>query len=188
VEFSVVSSSLSGLSGRYAWALYAQADETLALDAAVEQMARLGHLIDSSSDLRTLLNTPLLDIQQSRKAILAVLDAQKISGPVRSLVGVVADHRRLASLRAIVEAFAHLVASRRGVQLVSVTSAHPLSEIQRRQLRARLTEMGYPSVNLQEQVDPSLLGGLRLHIGAQLYDTSLKTQLQRLQHAMKGAA
>ena len=55
-------------------------------------------------------------------------------------------------------------------------------------MRARLIEAGYGSVNIHDKVDPSLLGGLVVRIGARLYDTSLKSRLQRLQYAMKGAA
>jgi F-type H+-transporting ATPase subunit delta len=91
-------------------------------------------------------------------------------------------------LRQIVRAFAALVAQKRGVVVAEVSSAHPLSDVQREQLRARLIEAGYGSVNIQDSVDPSLLGGLVVRIGARLYDTSLKSRLQRLQYAMKGAA
>jgi F-type H+-transporting ATPase subunit delta len=55
-------------------------------------------------------------------------------------------------------------------------------------LRARLIEAGYGNVNIHEAVQPDLLGGLVVRIGARLYDTSLKSRLQRLQYAMKGAA
>ncbi len=107
---------------------------------------------------------------------------------MQDFVGVVANNRRLDALRAIVAAFAALVAQKRGVVVAHVASAHPLSDVQREQLRARLIEAGYGSVNIQERVDPSLLGGLVVRIGARLYDTSLKSRLQRLQYAMKGAA
>ena len=60
--------------------------------------------------------------------------------------------------------------------------------MQREQLRARLIEAGYGNVNILESVDPTLLGGLVVRVGARLYDTSLKSRLQRLQYAMKGAA
>ena len=43
-------------------------------------------------------------------------------------------------------------------------------------------------LELDVEVDPSLLGGLVVRVGARLYDTSLKSRLQRLQYAMKGAA
>ena len=55
-------------------------------------------------------------------------------------------------------------------------------------MRARLIEAGYGNVNIVKRVDPSLLGGMVVKIGARLYDTSLKSRLQRLQYAMKGAA
>jgi F-type H+-transporting ATPase subunit delta len=55
-------------------------------------------------------------------------------------------------------------------------------------LRARLIEAGYGNVDIVKRVDASLLGGLVVRIGARLYDTSLKSRLQRLQYAMKGAA
>jgi F-type H+-transporting ATPase subunit delta len=51
-----------------------------------------------------------------------------------------------------------------------------------------LTELGYGRVQIEETVDPSILGGLIVKLGARLYDTSLKSRLQRLQYAMKGAA
>ena len=44
------------------------------------------------------------------------------------------------------------------------------------------------NVDIVRKVDPSLLGGLVVKIGARLYDSSLKSRLQRLQYAMKGAA
>ena len=80
------------------------------------------------------------------------------------------------------------MAERRGIITAHVASAHPLSDVQRQQLRARLIEAGYGNVNIIEAVEPDLLGGLVVRIGARLYDTSLKSRLQRLQYAMKGAA
>jgi F-type H+-transporting ATPase subunit delta len=107
---------------------------------------------------------------------------------VRDFVGVIATNRRLRYLPDIVRAFAHLVAQRRGIVTANVASAHPLTDLQRQQLRARLIEAGYGNVNIVEAVEPDLLGGLVVRIGARLYDTSLKSRLQRLQFAMKGAA
>jgi len=177
-----------GLADRYAAALYAHADDQDALDAVVSEMEALGRMIDSSADLRRLLESPLIDVNQSTQAMLAVLSQQGFGKPVRDFVGVVASNRRLRSLREIVRAFAALVAERRGIITAHVASAHPLTDVQRQQLRARLIEAGYGNVNINEEVQPDLLGGLIVRIGARLYDTSLKSRLQRLQYAMKGAA
>ena len=48
---------------------------------------------------------------------------------------------------------------------------HPLTDLQEQQLRARLIEAGYGRVNIVKRVDPSLLGGLVVKVGARLYDT-----------------
>ena len=78
-------------------------------------MEALGRLIDESADFRRLLQSPLIDIQQARKAALAVLEREGFGKPVRNMVGVVANNRRLRNLRQIVTAFAALVAEKRGV-------------------------------------------------------------------------
>jgi F-type H+-transporting ATPase subunit delta len=177
-----------GLADRYAAALYAHADEQHALDAVVAEMEALGQLIDTSADFRRLLESPLIDVNQATRAATAVLEQQGFGKPVRDFVGVIAANRRLRALRDIVRAFAALVAERRGIITAHVASAHPLNDVQRQQLRARLIEAGYGNVNILEAVEPDLLGGLVVRIGARLYDTSLKARLQRLQYAMKGAA
>ena len=177
-----------GLTDRYAAALYAHADEQHALDAVVAEMEGLGQLIDTSADFRRLLESPLIDVNQATRAALAVLEQQGFGKQVRDFVGVIAANRRLRNLRAIVHAFATLVAERRGIITAHVASAHPLTDVQRQQLRARLIEAGYGNVNMLKSVEPDLLGGLVVRIGARLYDTSLKSRLQRLQYTMKGAA
>jgi len=177
-----------GLPDRYAAALYAHAEDQGALDATVAEMESLGQLIDTSADFRRLLDSPLIDVKQATGAALAVLEAQGFGKIVRDFVGVIAANRRLRALRQIVGAFAALVAEKRGVVTAYAATARPLTMVQRQQLRARLIEAGYGNVNLVEQVDPTLLGGMIVKIGARLYDTSLKSRLQRLQFAMKGAA
>ncbi len=178
----------TGLSARYAAALYALADEQGVLAEVVGQMAALGRLIDESAALRHLIGDRLLDARQAAGPLDAVLQGQGFSPLIRHFTGVVVANRRLADLPGLVAGFAAYVAGKRGLVAAEVITAHPLSDVQRSQLRARLTESGYGNVALAERIDPSLLGGLMLKIGARLYDTSLKSRLQRLQYNLKGAA
>ncbi len=181
-------SSGGGLADRYASALYSLADDQHALDLVVEQMDALGRLIDDSADLRRLLDSPLIDVQTAQRAARAVLAEQGFGKIVLDFVGVVIGNRRQGALRMIVRAFAARVADKRGVVVAHVQSAHPLSDVQEQQLRARLIEAGFGNVDIHKHVDPALLGGLVVRIGARLFDSSLKSRLQRLQYAMKGAA
>ncbi len=176
------------LSTRYAAALYALADEQGVLSETVDQMAGLGQLISESPVFAGLIRNPILDAKQVSGPVDKVLEAQGFSTLIRNFCGVVIANRRLRDLDTLVAGFAAYAAAKRGEVIASVTSAHPLNDLQRVQMRARLTEAGYSMVRLVEHLDPSLLGGLTLKIGPKLYDTSLKSRLQRLQYALKGAA
>ncbi len=184
---STISAS-GGLAGRYASALYAHAGDGGELDLVVDQMAALGRLIDQSADLKRVLESPVIDLDTASHAVRGVLEGQGFGKTVLDFVGVIAANRRLPALRHIVATFATLVAEKRGVVVAQVETAHPLSDVQEQQLRARLIECGFGNVDIVKKVDPSLLGGLVLRIGARLFDSSLKSRLQRLQYAMKGAA
>ncbi|APH55377.1 ATP synthase delta chain [Granulibacter bethesdensis] len=184
----VSGTAVSGLAKRYASALYSYAEDSGDLDGVIARIDALGRLIDQSADLQSLLGSPLVDVNRARDAVLAVLDRQGFTRIERNFVGTVANNRRLGSLRSIISAFAVLVAEKRGESVALVESAHPLTEVQEHQLRASLIEAGYGNVRIEKHVDPSLLGGLVVRIGTRLYDTSLKSRLQRLQYAMKGAA
>ena len=134
--------SASALVHRYATALYDYAAEEHALDATVEQMAALGRLIEQSRALRVLLASPLVDVNTASRALREVLEEQGFGKIVQNFVGVIVANRRLAALRDIVAAFAALVAEKRGVVVAHVESAHPLTDVQVQQLRARLIEAG----------------------------------------------
>ena len=183
----------TGVAQRYALALLALADEKRqadpgSTDRIAADLDRLFALWRDDAPFRAFVADPRLDAVAQRKGAFAVLDRAGVGGEVRNLVGVLIANRRLAQLPQVARAFGDQLAVRRGQQAATVISAHPLSDTQRTQLAARLTEAGYSGVKLSEQVDPSILGGLIVRIGSRLYDNSIKSKLQRLQYVMKGAA
>jgi F-type H+-transporting ATPase subunit delta len=179
---------LSGPAGRYAKALYSYATDLNRLNPVTVNLQRFGEIVDENSDLRRLLDSPLTQAKDAQKALRAIIKTQELGMVARRLVDVLIANRRLPLLRSVIAAYAALAAQKRGITTARVTSAHPLSDVQEQQLRARLIEMGHGSIRIEREVDPSLLGGVVISVGARLYDSSLKSRLQRLQYAMKGAA
>lgn len=178
----------SGLAGRYATALYELAADRWKLDEVLPQVEGLARLIDGSPEFQAVLQDVRLDIRDSRRAVLAVLREQGFSDLISNFVGVIIENRRLSRLREILSAFMAVSAAHRGEMTAEVVSAQPLTTAQRAQLQGKLAEAGYSRVNLQERVDPEILGGLVVKIGSRLVDTSLQSRLVRLHYAMKGAA
>jgi F-type H+-transporting ATPase subunit delta len=181
------------LPDRYALALLSLADDKRAADpAALDRIAAdiesLARLSAEDATFAAFLRDPRRDARQQR-AVMSEILAKIGTGPeVRNLVGVLITNRRLSILPQVCAAFGARLAARRGVETAEVVSAIPLTDNQRAALIARLTEVGFSNVRLAERVDPSILGGLIVRIGSRLYDSSIKSKLQRLQFAMKGAA
>ena len=111
------------------------------------------------------------------------LGLDKLTG---NFLGVLAQNRRLAELPAMIRAFAAIAAAQRGEVTAEVASAHPLSEDQVASLQEKLKAREGRNVKIRTNVDPDLLGGLVVTIGSKRIDSSIRTRLNSLAHAMKG--
>lgn len=183
----------TGLAARYAQALLSLADDARrtdvgALDRIAADIDRLFALWRDDGTFRAFVADPRIDAAAQKRGAFAILEQAGIGTEVRNFVGVLIANRRLPALPEVAAAFGALLAERRGQQTAEVTSAHALTDVQRAAITARLTDAGYSGVRLVEHVDASILGGLIVRIGSRLYDNSIKSKLQRLQYAMKGAA
>jgi F-type H+-transporting ATPase subunit delta len=65
-------------------------------------------------------------------------------------------------------------------QTARVESATPLPADVREQVTGRIQSKYGKAVNIQFGENPALIGGLRIQVGSDLYDGSLKTKLERL--------
>ena len=190
---SLTAPHISGVSERYALALLGIADDARqtdpgALDRIAADLEGLFSVYLNDADFRAFLADPRRGAAEQKKAIFAIIENSGIGDEVRKLMGVLIANRRLSQFPAVAAAFGAKLAERRGQQVASVITAFPLNDTQRAQITARLTESGFSGVKLAETVDSAILGGLIIRIGSRLYDNSLKSKLQRLQFAMKGAA
>ena len=176
----------ASLAGRYASALYDLAKER-ELTAAVEgDLANLAQGVRESADLAALIRNPEVSRQAAGKAIEAVAGVLGLSELTRNFLGVLAHNRRLGHLPDIARAFATIAAAARGEVTAKVTTAHPLTDEQRRALAAKLKAREGREVQIDAGVDPEILGGLVVTIGSRRIDGSLRTRLNSLAQAMKG--
>ena len=180
-------SAVTGLSGRYARALYELADEAGALDAVADDLRGLERALAESEDLRRLVESPVLSRDEQERAMAAVMDAMRASTPTRNAVGLLARRRRLFALGDVAADYRRLLAAHRGETTAEVVSARALDGAELDKLRATLGKIVGRDVAVETRVDPGLLGGLIVRIGSRMLDGSIRTKLQRLELAMKGA-
>lgn len=176
----------ASLAGRYATALFDLAREAKSIDAVESSLAKVRAALDESDDFRGLVNSPIVARGDAAKAVAATAESMKLDGTTRNFLGVLAQNRRLSQLPQIIRAYRSLAANHRGETTAEVASAHPLTDDQVAELKKQLRARVGRDVNVDLSVDPSLLGGLVVRLGSQMIDSSIKTRLNTLAHAMKG--
>ncbi len=180
--------AVTGLSGRYATALFELAEEQAALDRVAEDLGRLQSMIEDSADLRRMLTSPLIGRGETSAAVSAIAEQAEFSDTTRKFLGLMAAKRRLGTLPRVIRDFGALLAARRGETTASVVSAAELTEAQGEALAEALRRGVGTEVRVDMRVDPALLGGMVVKVGSRMVDSSLRTKLERLRLAMKGVA
>ncbi|HVU43470.1 MAG TPA: F0F1 ATP synthase subunit delta [Xanthobacteraceae bacterium] len=178
---------VSGVAGRYATALFDLARESNTIDALKADLDRFDALIAGSDDLLRLVRSPVFSADEQRQALTAVLERAAIAGLAERFLKLVAANRRLFAVRDMVKAFRALVADHKGEATAEVTVAEQLKDEHVAALRAALKAVTGKDVDLAVKVDPAILGGLVVKVGSRMVDTSLRTKLNAIKHAMKEA-
>ena len=176
----------ASLSGRYAVALFDLARDANSLDTVADSLGALKAAVAESPDFKGLINSPVLSRDAAGKTIAAVASSMGIDALTTKFLGVLAQNRRLAQLPAVIRAYETLLSNHKGEARAEVTSAHPLSKTQITALQKSLKARVGREVAVDAKVDPAILGGLVVKIGSQMIDSSIRTRLNTLAHAMKG--
>jgi F-type H+-transporting ATPase subunit delta len=178
---------ISGMAGRYATALFELAREEKSLDSVKSDLDRFDAMVEGSDDLKRLVKSPVFTADEQAKALKAILEKAKIGGISAKFLGIVAQKRRLFAVGQMVRAFRALVAQHKGETRAEVTVAEPMSETHLNALKDALKSTTKKDVVLDINVDPSILGGLKVKLGSRMVDASLKTKLNSIKLAMKEA-
>ena len=180
--------AVSIIANRYATALFELADDQSRLDEVAADLTRLVSSIDESQDLQQLVRSPILNRKDQGKAMTSVLEAMEVGELTKNFVGLIAQNRRLFALTDMVKGFLDELARRRGEVTAEVTAARSLSESQVAALQESLQRSLGGKVSISHEVDPTLIGGMVVKVGSRMVDTSLRTQLNKIQIAMKGVS
>ncbi len=180
-------SGASELAGRYAAALFDLADERKQLDDVATDFRQLEEMFAENADLRRLALSPVIGRDEKAKAVTALLTRVGVASLTMQFVGVLSRNRRLSALPQVIAAYLSELSRRRGETAAEITSAQELSDGQRSAVEKALMSVLGGKVAVQQEVDPGLIGGLVVKVGSRMVDSSLRTQLQRLRLAMKGA-
>lgn len=177
--------TLASVSGRYARALFDLAQDAGSHDAVAGALDGFLAALDANPDLKRLADSPVFSRSDQVRGLSAVMGDLGIDGLTANFLGIVAQNGRLDHVREMAGAYHSLVAADRGEATAEVMSAVALGEEQLKKLQAALDKLTGRDVQITQQVDKSLLGGMVVKLGSRMYDNSLRTKLFNLQRMMK---
>ena len=169
------------LSARYAKSLLGLAIEQNALDAVYTDMQAVKAACADSRDLALLLKSPVVKTDK-KQSILKEVFGGMLGELSMAFINLLTDKRREYHLEGIASAFITQYKAHNNITTATVTSAVALSDDAREKLRG-MVKQSYPGqeIELQEQIDASLIGGFVIRVADKQVDASIKHSLREMQ-------
>ena len=181
--------SVSGLSGRYASALFELMQEAPDTDQkdisnSIDVLSGFFGVDQSFGDM---LVSPVISVEDKENALVEIFSKASIGQTVTNFAVLVVKNRRAFLLQDICRAFKALEAKARGETTAHVTTASKLSEQHENELKQQLKNKFGQDISVIAEVDQTLLAGMIVRVGSRMIDDSLRTKLFTLKQAMNEA-
>ena len=166
----------------YAEALFSLTEELGVTEAVLGDVNSLIEVIASQPDYLKILDSPAL----TREERLGMIDRslKSLNRDLVSMTKLLIEKRLTYALPRALEEYVRIYESSRGIERVEVISARPLTFAQCEKLKAKLEGITKKQIIVNNTLDPSLLGGMKLrYMGIQL-DGSIKTKLDNFEKSL----
>ena len=171
---------------RYAEAFVNALEGSDRLSAGLEDLDQVAGMYGQSKDLRRFLCSPEIGPEDKER----VLDRALAAGAAPEMMGLLRlllKKDRVENLPVVSEEARAVSEARQGVVRGKVTTAHSISSQEVEQLARAVGKVMGKQVILDRQVDPSLIGGVKVVVGGTLLDGSVRAQLNRVREQLKAA-
>ena len=177
---------VSVVAKRYAKALVALAKEHGSLAETGARLTRLAQLIEATPELKSLLYNPCLR-RQFKDDLLADLSQQlRIGAMELNFVRMLLEKGRLPQMPDIVALYEMLAEEAQNRLRVHVRSAFPLSPTLQEEVRQRFAQYTSKAIVIDQELDPTLIGGMVAQMGSLVLDGSIRNELHRIKTALVG--
>ena len=164
----------------YGDGLFDLALEKQEIDEFFEEVKVLRTVLRENSELSKLMGHPQVSREEKIQLIKDIFEG-KIREELVGFFILVVEKGRFGEIQSILDYFTDLVYDYKKIGKAQVTSAVPLNEIQKADTRDRLlATTGYEQMEIDFQVDASLIGGMVIRIKDRVADNSIRTRLDTL--------
>ncbi len=171
---------------RYGGVLFSLAQEQQTLPSVLKEAALLQHSLQKEPQAWSQVVNPTLPLQPQRHIVESLGVSLKLGSLMRRFLMVLCQNRRLSHLKPSLEEFSALTQWAEGTREGVLETASELTQKEMESLQQSLKSQLGKDISLRQEVKENLLAGVVLHLGSQMIDASLRTQLNKLRTAMKG--
>ncbi|MBK3495630.1 F0F1 ATP synthase subunit delta [Viridibacillus sp. YIM B01967] len=177
--------SQSTAASRYAKALFQLAQEKQLLAQVNEDLREVKLVFEKNPEIFQLLDSPKLEDKEKKELVSKVFAS--IQPIIVNAIKVLIDKKRIHEVVSMIEEFIRQANDTQGVADAIVYTTHPLTaEETGRISTAFAAKVGKNALNITNEIDPTLIGGVRLQIGNQIFDSSLSHKLAGLKRTLIG--
>ncbi|MDX1652880.1 MAG: ATP synthase F1 subunit delta [Brumimicrobium sp.] len=170
------------VAGRYAQSLLEITEDKGVTKEVVRDMEFLIKAVAESRDFMVFLNSPIINPNRKNDILDKVFeDFQELT---LGFIHLITKNRREMLLPLIAEQFIAKVKEVNGIVPVTVTSAVKMEEGLRNQILSKLKQGIDGTIEIEEKVDPKLLGGFVVRMGDIRVDASVAHQLNELKQRL----
>jgi F-type H+-transporting ATPase subunit delta len=155
------------------------------LDELEDELFRFGRIVAAAPALRTALSDRAVSGERKRELVRTLLENRATESTGRLLGHLVASSRS-DSFEEGLETYAGIAASRRARLVGLVTVAVAMTEEQKQRLAAALRSIYDREVHLNIQVDPHVVGGIRVQVGDEVVDGTVAQRLSDARRRLVG--
>ncbi len=171
----------SRVASRYAKSLLDLAVEKKLLKEVYADMVLFKKTCAANRDLVLMLRNPIIS-HEKKKAVLYAIFKGKFNPATLAIFDVITRKNRESYLPAIAESFEIQYRQHEGIVKAIVTTPVPLTDTLRKEFMAMIAKQTGKEIDMEEKVDPAIIGGYILNIGDQRIDNSVKTKLKTLSY------
>ena len=150
------------------------------LAAAQDGLQALAHALKESSAFKHVLASPVFTLDEKLQVLTALCERTGCPPVMGRFCEQLLKKNRIGFLPEIAEAFRGLVIRQSGKQRIVVVSAQPVDDDVKRNMLAQLGTTAKKEVEVEFQIDPSLLAGVQIQIGSKVYDGTVRGRLRKM--------
>ena len=164
---------------RYAKAILNLAKDTGSETIVDNDMKLIVTIIAENPEFEVMLRSPIIKAKDKMN-VLKALFTGKIDNITLGLFNLLQENKRISMLEPIAKQYSIIYDFLKNIQVAKVTTAVPLTAEVEAKVLAKIVALTGNKANLENVINPAILGGFILRVGDVQYDASISNHLNEL--------